>query len=38
MRKLSDVVFVSAVRTPMASFGGTMKDMQVYDIGAFPVR
>ncbi|MCD6268919.1 MAG: thiolase family protein [Deltaproteobacteria bacterium] len=38
MRKLSDVVFVSAVRTPMGSFGGTMKDIQVYDIGAFPVR
>ena len=38
MRKLSDVVFVSAVRTPMGSFGGTMKDMQVYNIGAFPVR
>ncbi|MCD6429917.1 MAG: thiolase family protein [Deltaproteobacteria bacterium] len=38
MRSLSDVVFVSAVRTPMGSFGGTMKDIQVYDIGAFPVR
>jgi acetyl-CoA C-acetyltransferase len=38
MRKLSDVVFVSAVRTPMGSFGGTLKDMQVYDLGAFPVR
>ena len=38
MRKLSDVVFVSAVRTPMGSFGGTMKDMQVYDIGSFAVR
>ena len=38
MRSLNDVVFVSAVRTPMGSFGGTLKDMQVYDIGAFPVR
>ena len=38
MRKLSDVVFVSAVRTPMGSFGGTMKDMQVYDIGSFAAR
>ncbi|HDS17193.1 MAG TPA: thiolase family protein [Proteobacteria bacterium] len=38
MRKMSDVVFVSAVRTPMGSFGGTMKDLQVYDMGAFPVR
>jgi len=35
---MSDVVFVSAVRTPMGSFGGTMKDLQVYDMGAFPVR
>ncbi len=38
MRNFSDVVIVSAVRTPMGSFGGTMKDMQVYDIGSFPVR
>ncbi len=38
MRSLNDVVFVSAVRTPMGSFGGTLKDMQVYDLGAFPVR
>ncbi len=38
MRKMSDVVFVSAVRTPMGSFGGTLKDMQVYNLGAFPVR
>lgn len=38
MRKLSDVVFVSAVRTPMGKFGGTLKDMKVYDIAAFPIR
>ncbi len=38
MRNFNDVVIVSAVRTPMGSFGGTMKDMQVYDIGSFPVR
>ncbi len=38
MRSLSDIVFVSAVRTPMGSFGGTMKDMQIYDIAAFPIR
>ena len=38
MRNFSDVVIVSAVRTPMGRFGGTMKDMQVYDIGSFPVR
>lgn len=38
MRKMSDVVFVSAVRTPMGSFGGTLKDMIVYDLGSFPAR
>ena len=38
MRKMSAVVFVSAVRTPMGSFGGTLKDMIVYDLGAFPAR
>ncbi|RLB73980.1 MAG: acetyl-CoA C-acyltransferase [Deltaproteobacteria bacterium] len=38
MRKFSDIVFVSAVRTPMGSFGGTMKDMQVYDIGSFAAK
>ncbi|MBN2333279.1 MAG: thiolase family protein [Deltaproteobacteria bacterium] len=35
---MTDVVFVSAVRTPMGSFGGTLKDMMVYDLGSFPVR
>jgi len=35
---MSDVVFVSAVRTPMGSFGGTLKDMYVYDLGSFPAR
>jgi acetyl-CoA C-acetyltransferase len=38
MRKMSDVVFVSAVRTPMGRFGGTLKDMIVYDLGSFPAR
>ena len=38
MRELSEIVFVSAVRTPMGKFGGTMKDMKVYDIAAFPIR
>jgi acetyl-CoA C-acetyltransferase len=38
MRPLSDVVFVSAVRTPMGRFGGTLKDMKVFDIASFPVR
>jgi len=38
MRKLNDVVFVSAVRTPMGRFGGTLKDLPVYEMGAFPAR
>ncbi len=38
MRELSDIVFASAVRTPMGRFGGTLKDMKVYDIAAFPIR
>ncbi|MHB1343849.1 MAG: thiolase family protein [Thermoleophilia bacterium] len=38
VRELSEVVFVSAVRTPMGRFGGTLKDMKVYDIAAFPIR
>ncbi len=38
MRPLSDLVFVSAVRTPMGKFGGTLKDLKVYDLAAFPIR
>lgn len=38
MRELKDVVFVSAVRTPMGRFGGTLRDMKVYDLAAFPIR
>ena len=38
MRELSDIVIVSAVRTPMGKFGGTLKDMKTYDLAAFPVR
>ena len=38
MRELKDVVFVSAVRTPMGRFGGTLKDMKVYDLASFPIR
>jgi len=38
MHKLQDVVFVSAVRTPMGRFGGTLKDMRVYDLASFPIR
>jgi acetyl-CoA C-acetyltransferase len=35
---LTDVVVVSACRTPMGRFGGTMKDVAAYDIGAVAVR
>ena len=38
MRHLREVVFVSAVRTPMGRFGGTLKDLKVYDLAAFPIR
>jgi len=30
---LKDVVIVSAVRTPMGNFGGSLRDMPVYEIG-----
>ncbi len=36
--KLTDVVAISAVRTPMGRFGGTLKDMPVYDVGAAAIR
>lgn len=36
--KLTDVVAISACRTPMGSFGGTLKDMAAYDIGAVAIR
>ncbi|MFQ6090359.1 MAG: beta-ketoacyl synthase N-terminal-like domain-containing protein, partial [Candidatus Bipolaricaulia bacterium] len=32
--ELNDVVVVSAVRTPMGRFGGTLREMPVYDLGA----
>jgi len=35
---LSDIVAVSAVRTPMGKFGGTLKGTPVYDIGAAAIR
>ncbi len=38
IRELSDVVFVSGVRTPMGRFGGTLKDVKVYDIASFAIR
>jgi len=36
--ELSDVVAISAVRTPMGRFGGTLKDVAAYDLGAVAIR
>jgi acetyl-CoA C-acetyltransferase len=38
MQPLSDVVAISAVRTPMGRFGGTLREVPVYDLGATAVR
>lgn len=38
MTPLSDVVAISAVRTPMGRFGGTLRDVPAYDLGATAVR
>jgi len=35
---LNDVVAISAVRTPMGRFGGTLKDMAAYDLGAVAIK
>ncbi|MFB0564146.1 MAG: acetyl-CoA C-acyltransferase [Candidatus Aminicenantaceae bacterium] len=35
---INDVVVISGVRTPMGRFGGTLKDMAAYDIGAVAIR
>jgi acetyl-CoA C-acetyltransferase len=35
---LKDVVVVSCVRTPMGNFGGSLKDMPVYEIGKHAIR
>ncbi|MBL7192317.1 acetyl-CoA C-acyltransferase, partial [bacterium] len=35
---LNDIVAISACRTPMGSFGGTLKDMHSCDIGAAAVK
>jgi acetyl-CoA C-acetyltransferase len=35
---LNDVVAISAVRTAMGKFGGTLKDLPAYDLGAVVVR
>jgi len=36
--KLSDVVAISAVRTPMGRFGGTLKDIASFDLGAVAIK
>lgn len=36
--KLEDIVAISAVRTPMGRFGGTLKDVPVYNLGAAAIR
>ncbi|MBU1193366.1 MAG: thiolase family protein [Proteobacteria bacterium] len=33
-----DIVVVSAVRTPYGKFGGAMKDMDIYDLGAVAMK
>lgn len=33
-----DIVVVSAVRTPFGKFGGSMKDIDIYDLGSFAMR
>ena len=35
---LNDIVAISAVRTPMGKFGGTLKDIPAYDLGAVAVK
>jgi acetyl-CoA C-acetyltransferase len=34
----NDIVCVSAVRTPFGRFGGSLKDMDIYDLGAIPMK
>ncbi len=36
--ELKDVVVVSACRTPMGRFGGTIRDVPAYDLGAVVIR
>lgn len=34
----TDIVAVAAARTPIGSFGGTLRDVQAYDLGATAIR
>jgi len=36
--KLTDIVVISAVRTPMGRFGGTLKDVPSFDLGATAIK
>jgi acetyl-CoA C-acetyltransferase len=36
--ELKDVVVVSAVRTPMGNFGGSLREMQVFEIGKHAIQ
>jgi len=38
MTKLEDCVIVSGVRLPIGSFGGSLKDFKVYDLGAEAIK
>jgi acetyl-CoA C-acetyltransferase len=38
MSLASDVVVVGAARTPLGSFGGTLRDVSVWDLGAAAIR
>lgn len=38
VNKNSDVVIVSAVRTPFGRYGGSLRDFDFYDLGAIPMR
>ena len=38
MANKDDVVIVSALRTPFGKYGGSMKDIDYYDLGAIPMK
>jgi len=38
MAKMSDIVAVSTARTPFGSFGGTLREVVVWDLGAAAIR
>ncbi len=38
MNNNNDVVIVSAARTPFGRFGGSLKDFDLFDLGAIPMR